>query len=70
MCSVGRQVMEVCNFQEKDSGRSSRERTFLKLDVKIKRDRLRLIEMREFNEFSIIEKKLSHITFSDAQLDI
>ena len=29
----------------------------MKLDVKIKRDRLRLIEMREFNELSIIEKK-------------
>ena len=66
LCYVGRQVIEVCNFQikgsliwyeDKDSGRSSRERTFMKLDVKIKRDRLRLIEMREFNELSIIEKK-------------
>ena len=27
-------------------------------------------EMREFNEFSIIEKKLSYIKFSDAQLDM
>ena len=37
--------------------KTKQKRTFVRLDVKIKRDSLRLIKMREFNELSIIKKK-------------